>query len=74
LRGIDKQAAWCKSMADGWVYGHGSFSLTSHKHPVLGCFLWMRNSANEAKRMRLETFHGNKRRFAIVIAPTISFF
>ena len=57
LRGIDKQATWCKSMADGWVYGHGSFSLTSHKHPVLGCFLWMRNSANEAKRMWLETFH-----------------
>jgi len=57
LRGIDKQATWCKSKADGWVYGHGSFSLTSHKHPVLGCFLWMRNSANEAKRMWLETFH-----------------
>jgi hypothetical protein len=57
LRGIDKQATWCKSNADGWVYGHGSFSLTSHRHPVLGCFLWMRNSANEAKRMWLETFH-----------------
>ena len=26
-------------------------------HPVSGCFLWMRNSANEAKRMWLETFH-----------------
>jgi hypothetical protein len=38
------------------VYGHGSFSLTCHKHPVLGCFVWMRNSANEAKRMWLETF------------------
>jgi hypothetical protein len=57
LRGIDKEATWCKSMADGRVNGHGSFSLTSHKHPVLGCFLWMRNSANEAKRMWLETFH-----------------
>ena len=56
LRGIDKQATWCKSNADGWVYGHGTFSLTSHRHPVLGCFLWMRNSANEAKRMWLETF------------------
>jgi hypothetical protein len=55
LRGIDKEATWCKSNADGWVYGHGSFSLTSHKHPVLGCFLWMRNSANEA--MWLETAH-----------------
>ena len=57
LRGLDKEATWCKSLADGWVYGHGSFFLTSHKRPVLGCFLWMRNSANEAKRMWLETFH-----------------
>ena len=57
LRGIDKDATWCKSQAAGWVYGHGSFCLTSHKHPVLGCFVWMRNSANEAKRMWLETFH-----------------
>ncbi len=43
------------SHADGWVYGHGSFSLVSHNVPVLGCFLWMKNSANEAKRMWLET-------------------
>ena len=57
LRGIDKQATWGKPNADGWVYGHGSFSLTSHKHPVLGCFLWMKNSANEAKRMWLEMFY-----------------
>ena len=57
LRGVDKKATWCKSNADGWVYGHGSFSLTSHMHPVLGCFLWMRNAANEAKRMWLETYH-----------------
>ena len=26
-------------------------------HPVLGCFLWMRNSVYEAKRMWLETVH-----------------
>ena len=57
LRGLDKEATWCKSHADGWVYGHGSFSLVSHKKPVLGCFLWMKNSANEAKRMWLETCH-----------------
>ena len=57
LRGLDRQARWCKSNADGWVYGHGSFSLTSHQHRVLGCFLWMKNSANEAKRMWFETFH-----------------
>jgi len=57
LRGIDKEATWGKSNADGWVYGHGTFSLTTHEHPVLGCFLWMGNSANEAKRMWLETSH-----------------
>jgi hypothetical protein len=57
LRGIDRQATWCKSNADGWVYGHGSFTITSHKHPVLGCFMWMQNSANEAKRLWRETFY-----------------
>ncbi len=55
LRGIDKEATWCKSNSDGWVYGHGSFSLASHKIPFLGCFIWMRNSSKEAKRMWLET-------------------
>ncbi len=61
LTGIDRQATWCKSNADGWVYGHATFSFTSHKHPVLGCFLWMKNSANEAKRLWLETFHVKNR-------------
>ena len=27
LRGIDKEATWCKSNADGWVYGL--------KHPTI---------------------------------------
>jgi len=57
LRGIDRQATWGKSNADGWVYGHGTFTAASHKHPVLGCFMWMRNSDNEAKRLWLETYH-----------------
>jgi len=57
LRGVDKEATWCKSHADGWVYGHGSFSMTSHRNPVLGCFIWMKNSGNEAKRMWHETFN-----------------
>jgi hypothetical protein len=57
LRGIDKEASWCKSNADGWIYGHGSFCLTSHKVPFLGCFVWMKNSSNEAKRLWLETSH-----------------
>ncbi len=55
LRGLDKEATWCTSHADGWIYGHGSFSLTSHRYPVLGCFMWMPNSGNEAKRMWYET-------------------
>jgi len=55
LRTLDKEATWCKSNADGWVYGHGSFSLTSHKVPFLSAFIWMKNSANEAKKMWLQT-------------------
>ena len=54
LRGVDKQATWSKSMADGWIYGHGTFCLTSHQLPVLGIFQWMPNSGNEAKRMAVE--------------------
>lgn len=54
LRGLDKDATWGKSRADGWVYGHGTFSLTPHGIPIVGIFQWMRNSANEAKRMKDE--------------------
>lgn len=54
LTGIDKEATWSKSKADGWVYGHGSFSIVSHKECILGCFLWMPNSGNEAKKMYRE--------------------
>ena len=57
LRGLDQQANWRKSNADGWVYEHGSFSLASQPHPGLDCFVRMKNSASEAKRMWLETFH-----------------
>ncbi len=57
LRGLDKEATWSKSRADGWVYGHGSFSMVSHGIPVLGCFMWMPNSAHEAKRMYAEARH-----------------
>jgi hypothetical protein len=57
LKGIDKQATWSKSRSDGWVYGHGSFSIVSHKECVLGCFLWMLNSGHEAKRMYQEAQH-----------------
>lgn len=54
LRGLDKQAIWGKSAADGWIYGHGTFCLTSHRIPVLGVFQWMPNSGNEAKIMAAE--------------------
>ena len=54
LRGLDKEATWGKSHKDGWVSCHGSFSLTSHKIPFSGCFIWMKNSANEAKRLWLQ--------------------
>lgn len=55
LRGLDKKATWGKSHDDGWVYGHGSFCLVSHRPCVLGAFKYMRNSAHEAKRLWLET-------------------
>ena len=55
LRGLDKEATWGKSHDDGWVYGHGSFCLVAHSPCMLGAFKYMRNSANEAKRLWLET-------------------
>jgi hypothetical protein len=54
LRGLDKDATWGKSKAKGWIYGHGTFMLTSLKTPIVGIFQWMRNSGNEAKRMQEE--------------------
>jgi hypothetical protein len=54
LHGIDKEATWGKSGADGWVYGYGSFCLTPHTIPIVGIFQWMPNSGNEAKRMEIE--------------------
>src|SRR3989338_518875 len=29
LTGIDREATWSKSNADGWVYGHGTFIMDS---------------------------------------------
>lgn len=54
LKGIDKVATWGKSTAKGWIYGHGTFMLTSYKIPLVGIFQWMKNSGNEAKRMERE--------------------
>ena len=54
LRGLDKEASWSFSKTDGWIYGHGTFCLTSHDKSVVGLFLWMSNSASEAKRLAQE--------------------
>jgi len=54
LKGIDKETTWGKSMAKGWIYGHGTFMLTCFKIPIVGIFQWMKNSGNEAKRMERE--------------------
>jgi hypothetical protein len=57
LHGLDREATWSYSAYDGWVYGHGTFCLTTHGLPLLGAFQWMPNSANEAKRMECELAH-----------------
>lgn len=54
LHGLDRQATWSFSKSDGWIYGHGSFCVTTHQIPLLGLFLWMPNSAHEAKRLERE--------------------
>lgn len=54
LTGLDQEALWGKSNADGWVYGHGSFSMTSYDIPIVGLFQWMPNSAHEGKRLEAE--------------------
>lgn len=54
LRGLDQEATWSCSKTDGWVYGHGSFCITSYDIPVLGQFRWMPNSAHEGKRLKIE--------------------
>lgn len=54
LTGLDKEATWGKSKTDGWIYGHGTFCLTSHGTTVVGLFLWMPNSAHEGKRLGAE--------------------
>lgn len=54
LHGLDRDATWGKSKAKGWIYGHGTFMLTPLGTPIVGILQWMRNSANEAKRMQEE--------------------
>ncbi len=54
LHGVDREATWSFSHADGWVYGHGSFCLVPHTVPLVGLFVWMPNSGSESKRMAQE--------------------
>jgi hypothetical protein len=54
LRGLDREATWSYSNSDGWIYGHGTFCLVSHDKTVVGLFIWMPNSASEAKRLAAE--------------------
>ncbi len=54
LTGVDREATWGNSKAKGWIYGHGTFMLTSYQVPIVGIFQWLPNSAHEAKRMHQE--------------------
>jgi hypothetical protein len=54
LHGLDRDATWSFSKADGWVYGHGTFCIALHEPSILGAFKWMPNSAHEAKRLQAE--------------------
>ena len=55
LTGLDTAASWSDRTSDGWLYGHGTCCMGACESRRLGAFKWMRNSANEAKRMWLET-------------------
>jgi hypothetical protein len=52
LHGVDREATWSYSEHDQWIYGHGTFCITTHDIPVVGIFKWMRNSSHEHKKMR----------------------
>jgi hypothetical protein len=61
LRGVDREGTWSYSKSDKWIYGHGTFCMTAHEVPVVGMFIYMRNSANEAKLMgrKVRLFSGH---------------
>ena len=50
-RGLDREAMWGTSRADGWTDGHGTFSLTSHRRPMVGICQRMPNAGHESRRM-----------------------
>ena len=49
-----KKRRFSYSKTDGWLYGDGRFSLTSHDKSVVGLFIWMENSAHEGGRLGQE--------------------
>jgi hypothetical protein len=55
LTGVDTAASWSYRKSDGWVYGHGTCCRVACRSRILGAFKWLRNRANAAKRMWLET-------------------
>jgi hypothetical protein len=55
LTGLDTEATWSYRKSDGWVYGHGTFCMVACTSRILGALKWMRNRANEAKRLWRET-------------------
>jgi hypothetical protein len=55
LTGLDTAASGSDRKGDSWVYGHGTFCMGACKSRLLGAFKWMRNRANEAKRLWRET-------------------
>lgn len=54
VTGLDRDATWRDSHADGWVHGPGACCLVSHQTPGLGLFQWMPNGAHEAQRLHAE--------------------
>ena len=50
-RGLDPEATWGTSWADGWAYGYGTFSLTPHRRPMVGICQWMPNAGHKATQM-----------------------
>ena len=70
-RGLDREAIWGKSRADGWIDGHGTFSLTPHRRPMVGIFQWMPNASHEATQMEQEiiTDEGSVKKIVNVTWP-----
>jgi hypothetical protein len=49
-RGLDREAPWGTSRADGWLDGQGTCSLTPPRRPMVGIGPGRANAGNEATR------------------------